>query len=108
MLNVVDGDTLIWETGDLLAFDAERANFCGNPYVTADSVNMVGEAVVTGVPVHVYEPSGGHRKISFYIDRLSELGAVRRWNGALVSWKYDPIDATPFIAREIARRYLAR
>jgi uncharacterized protein len=76
--------------------------------VTADSVNMVGEAVVTGVPVHVYEPSGGHRKISFYIDRLSELGAVRRWNGALVSWKYDPIDATPFIAREVARRYLAR
>ena len=76
--------------------------------VTGDSVNMVGEAIATGVPVHVYEPSGGHRKITAYIDRLSELGAVRRWNGRLHSWRYDPIDATPIIAREIARRYLAR
>jgi mitochondrial fission protein ELM1 len=74
--------------------------------VTADSVNMVGEAVATGVPVHVYEPSGGHRKITAYIDRLTELGAVRHWNGQLTSWRYDPIDATPIIAREIANRYL--
>lgn len=73
--------------------------------VTADSVNMVGEAVATGVPVHVYEPGGGHPKITAYIDRLAELGAVRRWKGRLESWRYDPIDATPMIAREIARRY---
>jgi mitochondrial fission protein ELM1 len=76
--------------------------------VTADSVNMVGEAVTTGAPVHVYEPSGGHRKITLYIDRLTEVGAVRRWKGRLASWNYDPIDATPLIAREIAQRYLAR
>jgi mitochondrial fission protein ELM1 len=74
--------------------------------VTGDSVNMVGEAVSTGAPVHVYEPSGGHRKITAYIDRLTELGAVRRWNGQLTSWRYDPFDSTPIIAREIARRYL--
>jgi uncharacterized protein len=76
--------------------------------VTADSVNMLGEAVATGAPVHVYEPGGGHRKITAYIDRLSELGAARRWSGRLESWGYDPIDATPIIAHEIARRYLAR
>jgi mitochondrial fission protein ELM1 len=74
--------------------------------VTGDSVNMVGEAVSTGGPVHVYEPSGGHRKITAYIDRLTELGAVRRWNGQLTSWRYQPFDSTPIIAREIARRYL--
>jgi mitochondrial fission protein ELM1 len=74
--------------------------------VTGDSVNMVGEAVATGVPVHVYEPGGGHRKITAYIDRLAALGAVRRWNGQLDSWRYDPIDSTPVIAREIAKRYL--
>jgi mitochondrial fission protein ELM1 len=74
--------------------------------VTGDSVNMVGEAVSTGAPVHVYEPSGGHRKITAYIDRLTELGAVRRWNGQLTSWRYEPFDSTPIIAREIARRYL--
>src|SRR5947209_18440317 len=72
--------------------------------VTGDSVNMVGEAVATGVPVHFYEPSGGHRKITAYIDRLTELGAVRRWSGELASWSYEPIDATPIIAREIAKR----
>ncbi|MBV8850645.1 MAG: mitochondrial fission ELM1 family protein [Methylobacteriaceae bacterium] len=74
--------------------------------VTGDSVNMVGEAVATGAPVHVYEPSGGHRKITAYVDRLTELGAVRRWNGRLDSWRYAPIDATPIIAREVAARYL--
>jgi mitochondrial fission protein ELM1 len=73
--------------------------------VTADSVNMVGEAVATGVPVHVYEPSGGHRKITAYIDSLVETGAVRRWRGRLENWTYTPINATPAIAAEVARRY---
>ncbi|MGP0057989.1 MAG: mitochondrial fission ELM1 family protein [Beijerinckiaceae bacterium] len=73
--------------------------------VTADSVNMVGEAVTTGVPVHVYEPTGGHRKITAYIDSLVELGAVRRWRGRLENWSYSAINATPEIAAEVARRY---
>jgi mitochondrial fission protein ELM1 len=73
--------------------------------VTADSVNMVGEAVATGKPVHVYEPTGGHRKITAYLDRLEALGAVRRWQGGFENWSYAPINATPIIAAEIARRY---
>ncbi len=73
--------------------------------VTADSVNMVGEAVATGKPVYVYEPSGGHRKITAYLDRLEALGAVRRWQGKLEDWSYAPLNATPIIAAEIARRY---
>lgn len=73
--------------------------------VTGDSVNMVGEAVATGVPVHVYEPSGGHRKITAYLDRLESLGAIRRWRGQLEDWCYTPINATAEIAAEISRRY---
>lgn len=73
--------------------------------VTADSVNMVGEAVATGKPVYVCEPSGGHRKITAYLDRLEALGAVRRWRGKFEDWSYAPINATPIIAAEIARRY---
>ncbi len=73
--------------------------------VTGDSVNMVGEAVATGAPVHVYEPSGGHRKISTYLARLEALGAIRRWRGDLEDWCYEPINATPLIAEEIARRF---
>jgi mitochondrial fission protein ELM1 len=75
--------------------------------VTGDSVNMVGEAVATGVPVHVYEPSGGHPKMTGFLDRLVEAGAVRRWRGRLEQFDYPPIDATPVIAREVARRFLA-
>jgi mitochondrial fission protein ELM1 len=96
---------LVWDgTGDNPY--AQMLAHADHVIVTADSVNMVGEAVATGAPVHIFEPSGGHRKITSYIDRLSELGAVRRWNGRLDSWAYDPIDATPIIAREIAKRYL--
>lgn len=75
--------------------------------VTGDSANMVGEATATGAPVHVYEPSGGHPKVTRYLDRLTEVGAVRRWSGRLESWTYAPIDSAPLTARAIAERYRA-
>ncbi len=73
--------------------------------VTGDSVNMVGEAAATGVPVHVFEPSGGHPKVTGFVDELVKRGAVRRWSGALEQWHYEPIDATEEIAAEISKRY---
>ena len=75
--------------------------------VTGDSANMVGEATATGAPVHVYEPSGGHPKVTRYLDRLTEVGAVRRWTGELESWTYQPIDSAPVTAAAIAERYRA-
>ena len=75
--------------------------------VTGDSVNMVGEALAGGVPVQVYEPSGGHPKITGFIDKLVAAGHVRRWAGALEGWDNPPLDATSLIASEIARRYNA-
>jgi len=103
--------------GDALAFMWDGAG--ANPYtqmlahadailVTGDSVNMVGEAVATGAPVHVFEPSGGRGgKIARYIDALQRLGAVRRFNGRLERFSYEPIDSSQTIAREIARRFAA-
>ena len=76
--------------------------------VTADSVNLVGEAVTTGKPVLSYEPSGrGHPKMTSYIESLIALGAVRRYRGVIENFSYVPIDATPAMARETARRYRA-
>lgn len=75
--------------------------------VTGDSANMVGEATVTGKPVHVYEPSGGHPKMTRYLERLTEVGAIRRWNGRLDHWTYEPIDSAPTIAEAVATRYRA-
>lgn len=73
--------------------------------VTGDSANMVGEATATGVPVHVYEPSGGHPKVTRYLDRLTQEGAIRRWTGTLDHWTYTPLDSAPVIAEAIAERY---
>ncbi len=76
--------------------------------VTGDSANMVGEATATGAPVHVFEPSGGGSdKLAGAIDALERLGAVRRFAGAIERFRYEPIDSSGQIAREIARRFLA-
>jgi len=75
--------------------------------VTGDSVNMVGEALVAGVPVQVYEPSGGHPKIAGFIEKLAQAGHVRRWAGGLERWDNPPLDATSVIAGEVVRRYSA-
>lgn len=73
--------------------------------VPAESVNMVGEALATGKPVHVFRPSGGSRKIDQFLARLDGLGVTRPFSGSLESYTYPPIDATPVIAVELARRY---
>ena len=73
--------------------------------VTADSVNMVGEAVATGAPVQVFAPSGGSRKIAAYLEALEKHGAVRPWSGALENWSYPPLNSTPMIADAITTAY---
>ncbi len=75
--------------------------------VTGDSVNMLGEAAATGAPVHVVEPSGGHPKMTRFIDGLVTRGAVRRWAGRLDPFPAVTVDATPAIARFAAERYRA-
>ncbi len=72
--------------------------------VTGDSINMMAEAAATGAPVHIYEPEGGHPKITASIEHLIAAGAARRWTGALGDWTYQPIDATPAIAAEVMQR----
>ncbi len=75
--------------------------------VTADSVNMVGEATATGAPVHLYEPTGGPSKTSGFLEKLIAGGYARRWAGRLEDWRYEPLDATGTIAREVVRRFRA-
>ncbi len=73
--------------------------------VTADSVNMIGEAAATGAPVHIFAPTGGSKKIAAYLASLKTLGAVRPWEGRLESWRYDPVNATPMVANAVTRAY---
>ena len=73
--------------------------------VTGDSANMVGEAVATGSPVYIFEPSGGASpKLAAMIGGLIAIGAARRFAGRFESYTYEPIDSSAEIAAEIARR----
>ncbi|KAA2236736.1 mitochondrial fission ELM1 family protein [Salinarimonas soli] len=74
--------------------------------VTADSANMVGEAAATGVPVLVFEPSGGHPKLAAFIRGLERHGAVRPFTGRLEALTYEPLDSTPVIAAAIEAGFL--
>ena len=83
-----------------------------NPYVplmaladtivaTADSTNMIGEAAATGRPILVFEPEGGHRKITSFLAAMTEHGAVHRFEGRLEGARYEPLDSTDTIAAAI-------
>jgi uncharacterized protein len=77
--------------------------------VTADSVNMTGEAGATGRPVYVFEPSRGSAKFARFHASLRQYGATRPLPdhfAALEAWSYQPLDAACSIAREIERRWL--
>lgn len=74
--------------------------------VTAESVNMVGEALATGRPVHLFRSTGGSRKIDQFLRGLEARGLVHPFSGAMRDDRYEPVDDTDAIARELARRYV--
>jgi mitochondrial fission protein ELM1 len=78
--------------------------------VTADSVNMAGEACATGKPIHVFHPAGGRAKFRRYHAALQVHGATRPLgdDGApQAGWAYAPLDAAGIVAAEIERRWQA-
>ena len=79
--------------------------------VTADSVNMTGEACATGRPVFVFEPSGGSSKFRRFHQALRRHGGTRPLPDvvtALEGWSYQPLDSAKLIAQEIERRWARR
>ncbi|MFO1149410.1 MAG: mitochondrial fission ELM1 family protein [Alsobacter sp.] len=77
--------------------------------VTADSVNMVGEACATGRPVLVFEPAerkrGSAAKIRRFLEGLRQHGAVREFQGHLESYAYVRLNSTPVIAAAITAAF---
>jgi mitochondrial fission protein ELM1 len=79
--------------------------------VTADSINMTGEAAATGHPIYVFEPEGGAAKFRGFHEALRARGVTR---GApekfreIGHWTYEPLSSAETIAREIERRWLRR
>jgi mitochondrial fission protein ELM1 len=108
-------------TVDQATADAPRILWNGegaNPYpdflahadaliVTADSVNMCGEAAATGKPVYIFTPQGGSDKFDRFHNALRSHGATRVLPDDLTTletWTYRPLDAAAIIAEEIKRR----
>jgi mitochondrial fission protein ELM1 len=77
--------------------------------VTADSVNMAGEAAATGRPVYVFTPPGGRSKFQRFHAALASHGATRPLPAsapsALGGWAYEPLHAAATVAAEIERRW---
>lgn len=101
---------LVWEGAGENPYPSFLA--CADTFVvTADSVNMTGEACATGRPVYVFMPEGGRAKFHNFHRALTEAGATRPLPDALSGlevWHYEPIDSAREIAAEIARRAHAR
>ena len=112
---------LVARLNETFASDAQTFLWSGegeNPYptmlaladailVTADSTNMVGEALASGAPVHVFSPVGGGRRHDVFLDRLLTRNLIRRWNGHLSKERQTPFDPTPDTAAAVAARFAA-
>jgi len=61
----------IWDgSGDNPYF--EYLSLCDALIVTADSINMAGEAIATGKPVYVFHPGKGSKKFNHFHEQRSE------------------------------------
>ena len=100
---------LLWDGTGSNPYPAMLAN-ADAFVVTADSVNMAGEASATGKPIHIFTPSGGSEKFARFHGALQAHGATRplNANGTFASWTYEPLDSARAIADEIQRRWKIR
>lgn len=108
---IADGTGAVLWTGEgpnpYPSFLAEADAFL----VTADSVNMAGEAAATGRPIYVFEPDGGAAKFTAFHSALRERGVTREAPESFTSldaWSYAPLNAADTIAHEIEQRWQRR
>ncbi len=74
---------------------------------TSDSVNMVGEACLPGVPVQVFRLRGKTGKFERFHTALTAADITRPFTDKLEAWATQPHNATPDIAAAIAEAYTA-
>jgi mitochondrial fission protein ELM1 len=75
--------------------------------VTGDSVNMVGEACLPGVPVQIFALRGGSTKFNRFHNALIEADITRSFDGALENWPTQSHNPTQEIAAAIEAAYAA-
>lgn len=75
--------------------------------VTADSSSMLSEAATTGKPVYMIDLKGGSAKFDRLHSNLIKTGALRKFEGVLEHWKYEPLNDAMTVANEIKKRFKA-
>jgi hypothetical protein len=73
--------------------------------VTSDSANMVGEAASTGVPLLLFDLPKTYIRHRRMFAGLAMAGALKTFVGRLEALQYEPIDATPEIARAMTKAF---
>lgn len=72
--------------------------------VTADSASMISESCTTGKPVYMIDLDGGAKRISQLHKNLINDGKLRKFNGVLETFSYEPLNDAQRVASEIKRR----
>ncbi len=75
--------------------------------VTADSVNMMGEALIAGKPTYIFELAGKPSKFSHFQTALYREGLARPFTGQLTEWQNPPRNDTDIITAKILAGYEA-
>ena len=101
-----DGSYFLWDNQGDNPYHA-MLGLAEQIIVTADSVNMVGEACLPGVPVQVFQLRGGSAKFNRFHDTLMDADITRPFNGALENWSTQSHNPTQGIAAAIEAAYAA-
>ena len=101
-----DGSYFLWDNQGDNPYHA-MLGLAEQIIVTADSVNMVGEACLPGVPVQVFQLRGGSAKFNRFHDTLMDADITRPFNGALENWSTQSHNPTQEIAAAIEAAYAA-
>ncbi len=74
--------------------------------VTCDSSSMISEAALTGKPVYVamIPPKKNDKRFKKFRTLFEDLNIIKELGNELVTWKYESLDETKRIAKEIKEK----
>ena len=101
-----DGSYFLWDNQGDNPYHA-MLGLAEQIIVTADSVNMVGEACLPGVPVQVFQLRGGSAKFNRFHNALMDADITRPFDGALENWSTQSHNPTQEITAAIEAAYAA-
>lgn len=97
-----DTDAYIWDgTGENPYFGMMA--WADHIIVTSDSVSMLSDAGTTGKPVHMVALDGQSSRFDRLYAHLQDIGVMRRFDGTLEPWSYEPLNDAQMIADNILK-----